>query len=238
MTRVYIEQGDLKNSCPARLCILVIVLGLGLATSVSSQPNGAATKPATNLDYWLSRAGTMPATTTSRPSAANPFGRADRFSRPDALPGVAVLSDGKVLPGGIFTTRDKNWEVWVASQKRWRHIPPILVLSIRAVVVEEGMEKQGRWKEMGRNERVYTGRTQPVRRFIWRFHLIDDSYVTGEVKGQPLWIETDKKRHGPFILHERSKGKFGQSLKDMVYLKYVVISRKTMEKIVKARPPE
>ncbi len=157
------------------------------------------------------------------------MGRADRFSRPDALPGVVVLSDDQVLPGGIFTTRDKNWEVYVADEKRWRHIPPILVLSIRAIVTEEGMEKEWRWTEMGRNEKVFTGRTQPVRRLLWRFHLIDDSYVTGEVKGQPLWLETDNKRHGPFVLHERTKGEFGQTLKDLIYVKCVIISRRAME---------
>ncbi len=217
-----------------RLYILACVLGLALAAGVSSQPDKPASKPASNLDYWLNRARTTTASQpASRPSSANPFGKSDRFSRSDALPGVVVLSDGKILAGGIFTTRDKNWEVWVASQKRWRHIPPIMVLSIRAVVVEEGMEKEWRWKEMGRNERVYTGRAQPVRRLAWRFHLIDDSYVTGEVKGQPLWIETDGKRQGPFVLHERTKGKFGQTLKDLVYLKYIVISRRAMEEVRK-----
>lgn len=141
-----------------------------------------------------------------------------------------------VLTGtGVLCGQDKNWEVYVADTKRWRHIPPILVLSIRAVVVEEGMEKEWRWKEMGRNEKVFTGRSQPIRRFLWRFHLIDDSYVTGAVKGQPLWIETRQKRHGPFILHERSKGEFGLSLKDLVYLKRVVISRRAMKEVIQAQ---
>jgi hypothetical protein len=205
-----------------------------IASGVLSQTNETASKPASNLDYWLNRA--EPTTTSqpaSRPSETNPFGRTDRFSRSDALPGVVVLSDGKVLPGGVFTTRDKDWEVWSASKKRWRHIPPIVVLSIRAVVVEEGMEKEWRWKEMGRNERVFTGRAKPVRRLLWRFHLIDDSYITGAVKGQPLWVETAGKRHGPFVLHERTKGKLDQTLKDLIYVKQVVISRRAMEEVLK-----
>ncbi len=138
----------------ARLSIPVLILGFALVSGVSSQPDKPDSKPATNLDYWLGHAGTMPATTTSQPSAANPLGRADRFSRPDALPGVVVLSDDQVLPGGIFTTRDKNWEVYVAGEKR----------------------------------------------------------------------------HGPFVLHERTKGEFGQTLKDLIYVKSVIISRRAMEK--------
>ncbi|MCK4625244.1 MAG: hypothetical protein KAV00_08035 [Phycisphaerae bacterium] len=222
------------NSHMVKLFALALVMSLVLASGVSSPPSGSASKPASNLDYWLSQ--TKPTTTSrpaSRPSEVNPFGRTDRFSRSDALPGVVVLSDGKILPGGVFTTRDKDWEVWSALQKRWRHIPPIVVLSIRAVVVEEGMEKEWRWKEMGRNERFYTGRAQPVRRLLWRFHLIDDSYITGAVKGQPLWVESAGKRHGPFVLHERTKGKLDQTLDDLIYVKQVVISRRAMKETLK-----
>ncbi len=218
------------NSHMVKLSALIMVISMILASGVSSQPNETASKPASNLDYWLSQ--TKPTVTSrsaSRSSEVNPFGRTDRFSRSDALPGVVVLSDGKILPGGVFTTRDKDWEVWSASRKRWRHIPPIVVLSIRAVVVEEGMEKEWRWKEMGRNEKFYTGKAQPVRRLLWRFHLIDDSYITGAVKGQPLWVESADKRYGPFVLHERTKGKLDQTLKDLVYVKQVVISRRAMK---------
>ncbi len=225
---------DIMNSHKVKLIALALVMSLVLASGVSSPPSGSASKPASNLDYWLSQA--KPTTTSrpaSRPSEINPFGRTDRFSRSDALPGAMILSDGKILPGGVFTTRDKDWEVWSASKKRWRHIPPIVVLSIRAVVVEEGMEKEWRVKDMGRNERVFTGRAKPTRRLLWRFHLIDDSYITGAVKGQPLWVESAGKRHGPFVLHERTKGKLDQTLKDLVYVKRVVISRRAMKKTIK-----
>ena len=141
---------------------------------------------------------------------------------------MIIFSDGKILPGYIYTTRDKGWIVYVESEKRWRHIPPILVLSISAVVIEEGMEKEWRWKEMGRNEKIFTGRKKPTRRFLWRFHLIDDSYITGAVKGQPLWIEQSGKRLGPFVLHERQAGKYGQQINDLVYIKKIVISRQVM----------
>ncbi|KKL22716.1 hypothetical protein LCGC14_2432670, partial [marine sediment metagenome] len=178
------------------------------------------------------------ATSPSTPQApkVNPLGASDRFRRRDALPGVVVLSNGTVIPGGVYTTRDKNWEVWVESEKRWRHIPPILVLSIQAVVVEEAMDNEWRWKEMGSDEKVFTGRKKPIRRFRWRFHLIDGSHVTGNVKGQPVWIEVDRKTKGPHVLHERSAGKYGQTLTDLVYVKRIVISRRAMEQARRAQP--
>jgi len=208
-----------------------LVLAVAFAAAVgASQPAGqVGSRPKSNLDYWLRQAGSATTQALPQAPATNPFGRRDRFRRGDALPGVVVLSDGRTIPGGIYTTRDKNWEEWVESAKRWRHIHPILVLSISADVIEKGMEKEWRWKEMGSDEKVYTGREKPIRRFLWRFHLIDDSYVTGAVKGQPVWVEAQGRKRGPFILHERSAGKHGQTLKDLVYLKKLVISRRAMQ---------
>jgi len=235
--------------------ILKVFLSIGLSITISFRPilsaskhpqNGTSqqgktsTRPVSNLQYWLSHAKpteTKPAATTSTErsgeksplqQANNPFARTNRFARQDALPGVIIFSDGKILPGYIYTTRDKGWIVYVESEKRWRHIPPILVLSISAVVIEEEMEKEWRWKEMGRNEKIFTGRKKPTRRFLWRFHLIDDSYITGAVKGQPVWIEQSGKRLGPFVLHERQAGKYGQQINDLVYIKKIVISRQAM----------
>ncbi|KPK44363.1 MAG: hypothetical protein AMK72_12100 [Planctomycetes bacterium SM23_25] len=214
---------------------LALAAALAAAGGGSEPPGQAASRPESNLEYWLSRA--QPATQpTTQPAGADPFGGTDRFGRRDALPGVVALSDGQLLAGGIHTTRDRNWEVWVESEKRWRHIPPIAVLSIQAVVVEQGLEKEWRWKEMGSDEKVYTGREKPIRRFQWRFHLIDDSYLAGEVKGQPVWVESGRKRHGPFLLHERSAGVYGQKLKDLVYVEKVVISRRAMEEVLQAGP--
>jgi len=210
----------------------LLALALSAATLVAAgRASGPTTAP-------TSAAG---ARTQAVPDAAgvtlpgvNPFGRRDRFRRADALPGVAILSDGTILPGHVHTTLGRNWEVWSAAEKRFRHIPPILVLSIRAVVVEAGMEKEWRWKEMGSDEKVFTGRTKPVRRFRWRFHLIDDSVVTGAVKGQPVWVRSPEKRHGPFVLHERSAGKYGQTLKDLLYVRRIVISRRAMNDAIRA----
>lgn len=205
------------------------LVALAALTPAPAGGDGPTSAPAGNLDYWLNRATPATSRAIAAPPPGDPFGASAAPGRTDALPAVAVFSDGRILAGGLFTTRDRNWEVWVEAEKRWRHIPPILVLGIHAVVVEEAMEKEWRWKEMGSDEKVYTGRTKPIRRFQWRFHLIDDSNVTGSVKGQPVWIDTGGKPHGPFVLHERSDGEHGQTLDDLVYVSKVVISRRAMK---------
>ena len=195
--------------------------------SIASQP-----APADNLDYWLRRA--QPAATqpvTTQPAAR----KADGFHRDDALPGVIELTDGSQLAGGIYTTREMPWKVWVEAKKRWRRVPPIAVLSITVQVVSERMELQWRWKETGAPEKVYTGRKYPFRRLLWRFRLIDGSVLTGAVKGQPIWIETRGKPVGPMLLSERVKGPVGAELKDLVHVERVVISRRMMDRALVAQ---
>ena len=106
----------------------------------------------------------------------------------EGLPGAVELSDGNVIAGYIHTTRDQPWTVYVEGEKRWRLLPPLVVLSIRAWWMEESIEPEWRWAGMGRPERVYTGRQYPFRRYRWTFRLIDGSEVVGTVKGQPFWV--------------------------------------------------
>ncbi len=220
---------------PTRCGAIALAVGLAAAVGLSGPAGGPSSRPRSNLEYWLGQATT--ATAAIAEPARIPVAPAEQAGRPDAMPGVMVLSDGSILPGRIHTTRDKDLQVWVESQKRWRHVPPILLLSITAEVVFEGMEKEWRWKEMGSDEKLYTGRTKPIRRFRWRLHLIDDSYITGVIKGQPLWVEAGAKRRGPFVLHERSDGQYGRTLEELVYVKRVVISRRAMEAAQAASRP-
>jgi hypothetical protein len=153
----------------------------------------------------------------------------------DALPGVVELSDGRVLAGWLATIVEKPFSVYVEQTKTWRRIPLECVLGITAVVVEEKMELAWRPKGMGEPQKVYTGRQYPTRRLKWRFHLIDDSYVEGAVKGQPLWIEHGGGRLGPYVLHERMAGREGQELKDLTYVKRIIVSRRLMEQVLGER---
>ena len=193
--------------------------------------------PNDNLDYWLHKASSQPATTTAPAATSEPAGAAtDAPSREDALPGVVELSNGQQMPGYLYTTRDKDWELYVEADKNYHRIPFIAVLSITANVVEEGKELEWRWKAMGVPEKVYTGRSYPTRRCTWTFHLIDGTRVTGAIKGQPLWIEYQGGKTGPLVIHERDKGELGQTLKDLVYIRQIIVSKRMMEAVAKATP--
>lgn len=199
--------------------------------------------PASNLDYWLRQAATAPAdgaATAPAEGGANPFapaGPAGEFSRRDALPGAVVFSDGRIVAGGLYTTAGKDWEVWVEAEQRWRHVPPLAVRGIEAVIVAEEMEPEWRWREMGSDEKLFTGRQRPTRRLAWRLNLVDGTSIEGAIKGQPLWIETDAGRT-LVVLQERTRGEFGQSLEQLAYPRHIYFSRRVMlEARARAAPP-
>lgn len=234
---------------PSRTSRLVTVITLAVAaTALLSRAAAPPAKPVrpparkpakqkSNLDLWLSE-GADDANAAPKPppdGGKSPFAKALSLGRPDALPGVVELSDGRILAGGLYTTVEKPWIVFVGKESRWRRVPFITALSVTAVVVSEKMELRWRWKAMGEPEKVYTGKKYPTRRFLWRFRLLDGSMLIGAIKGQPLWVEYDGKRHGPFVLHERSRGKDGQSLKDLLYVKRIIVSRRMMTKVLDAQ---
>jgi hypothetical protein len=252
-------------------CILVLAL-LPAAAGPTTAP---ATAPASDLDYWLSRArpveANQPGAATrpggdahgsaagganeatpggsapgpggdDAPSVANPFRSSGLpFRRGDALPGVIELSDGNQLPGGLYTTVEKPWIVWSEATKSWRRVDFLTLLSVEAVVEEERMELDWRWKGMGEPEKVYTGKKYPMRRMHWRFKLIDGSVVEGSTKGQPVFVELAGKVSGPFILAERMKGELGQTLEELPYVRKIVVSRGMMDLVIAdkagAKPP-
>jgi len=234
------------------LAALLMTAAWSVVSSQTTRPQpttkpAAATAPAgknkpDNLGFWLTRAKEGAKAESPLEKGTDPFrGTKSTFQREDALPGVIEMSDGRLLAGGLYTTREKPWEVYAEKEKRWRQIPFINVLSITAVILEEKMEQRWRWKEMGVPERVYTGKEYPFRLFEWKLHLIDGTYMQGTVKGQPLWVEMKDSKAGPFILHERFSGPDGAKFKDCPYAKRVFVSRRLMDEVVKeqeSQPPK
>lgn len=208
-------------------CWLIAPAGAQVAPA-KADPNA----PASNLDYWLGQAETPATSPATQPASQPAEPAASESLRADALPGAVRLSDGRTLAGGLYTTRGKCWQVWNEDRHRWQRVPFLTVLSITAVVVERKLEPKWRWKAMGEPERVYTGETYPTCRLQWRFELIDGTTLTGAVKGQPIWLDASGRQAGPFVLHERMKGKVGQGLDDLVHLQRLVVSRRTMQQVL------
>ncbi len=243
----------MKTRTPSAVLVLLAVAVAAGAAGVQdgthpAPATPATSKPASDLDYWLSHAKAVepnqPGATASPDGgsatgaaatgeAPNPFGKSELpYRHLDAMPGVIELSDGNQLAGGLYTTVEKPWIVWSEATKSWRRVDFLTLLGIEAVVEEERTELAWRPKGMGEPEKVYTGKKYPMRRMHWRFKLIDGSVVEGSTKGQPVFVELGGKVSGPFILGERMKGQDGQTLDELVYVRKIVVSRKMMDLVI------
>lgn len=152
-------------------------------------------------------------------------------TRRDLMPGCIELSDGRLLAGTVYTTRDKPWSVFEASSASFRRIPPTIVKRIDAVIIWERDQPEWRWKEGGSDEKVYTGRTYPARKQHYRFTLINGLQITGTVQ-QPIYVAAGEQA-ARFILHERDKGEVGQSLGDVVFVRSVRLGKEALDEAKK-----
>jgi hypothetical protein len=195
-----------------------------------------------------SLAGEAPA---EEPPALNPFGSVKR-DRDDAIPGYLEMSNGRVVVGNIYMTRDKRLRLEDAmrqigggdtpddnSEKRQREIPLRVVSQIEAKVEKEWMEKEWRFKELALDEKYYTGKSYPSRTYVHMITLKDGRKLTGPLAeiiyvkpfretaaGPRSEEETEELR---FQLHKRDKGEPGATLKDLAFVKRIKLGEDAVE---------
>ncbi len=175
----------------------------------------------------------------SRPSGRRPapFGRG-KHRPPYALAGVVEYSNGRMLPGHIWTPSGKAWRIYELASKQFRDIPLDVVKRIDAVVEWERMEDDWRWKEGGMDVKIYTGKQYPNRMTTYRFTLLDDREIIGNI-AQMFFLELGGEV-ARATLHKRQQGKIGQSLDDLPYVRTVVFDAKAMrdaiEKLTATQP--
>lgn len=183
------------------------------------------------------------------PPAINPFGSVKR-DRDDAIPGYIEMSDGRVWVGTIYMTRDKRLKLEDVqrqvgtndaapssdgasdenSEKRQREIPLCAVRQIEAQVEKEWMEKEWRFKEMAADEKYYTGRSYPARKYVYAVTLKDGRKLTGPL-AEIIYIKPflpttgalprDDSEPLRLMLHKRDKGEPGTTLKALTYVKRI-----------------
>jgi hypothetical protein len=168
------------------------------------------------------------------PPAVNPFAPRPTV-REDAMPGYVELSDGTILVGQIYMTRDKRLKVYDENVQRQREIPLSVVAQIDCKILKEWMEKEWRFQETTRDEKYYTGRQYPAREYEHTITLKDGRQITGGL-AEILYVETEQDRNASgsrsepirLILHKRQKGEIGQTLKDLVYVKTVKLGEEAL----------
>lgn len=166
----------------------------------------------------------------------NPFGN-PQVQRTDAVPGAVYLSDGTVIRGDVYLTRGHNLRIYDASREEYRDIPLRVVSEVTCHVELEWLEREWRFKENGNDEKIYTGRTYPARICTHEIKLTRGDVISGPLSAvvyvtprvEPKQSASDpsaeSKAQAPvrFLLHKRDKGDPGEELKDLVYVKRIVL---------------
>jgi hypothetical protein len=173
------------------------------------------------------------------PASLNPFGQVKR-ERDDAIPGYVELSDGRVIAGDIYLTRDKRLKVYDAKIERQREIPLQKIKQIDCKVLKEWQEKEWRFKELALDKKYFTGRSYPAREYTHTITLQDDRTIDGPLSEviyvQPYVYDPSKPMaYKPdvdperFLLHKRDKGEMGTDLKSLVYVRVVKLGKEAYE---------
>jgi hypothetical protein len=174
------------------------------------------------------------------PPALNPFGQI-KTARDDAIPGYIEMSDGRILVGNIYMTRDKRVRIYDEKMERQRELPLRVITQIQAKMVKEWIEKDWRFKELALDEKLYTGRSYPCRQYLHTVTLKDGKTITGELAevffvepivfkaDEPLANRPDGAEPIRVILHKRDKGDIGAELKSMKYVKLIKLGKEALE---------
>jgi hypothetical protein len=180
-----------------------------------------------------------PAAEAQEPPALNPFAPV-QTDRDDAVPGYLEMSDGNVLVGNIYMTRDKRLKLYDESTRRQREIPLRVVKQIECKVLKEWMEKEWRFKELALDEKYYTGKDYPSRECEYTITLQDGRTITGPLAElfyvQPFAHSANEARsYRPevqpekYLVHKRQKGDPGMSLEDLTYVKLIKLGEEALE---------
>jgi len=175
----------------------------------------------------------------AEPPAINPFGQKS-MEREDVVRGYIELSDGSILFGRIYLTRDQRLKIFDEQLQRQREIPLQVVKQIECDVKREWMEKEWRFKETTSDEKIYTGRSYPVREYIHTITLNDGRTITGPLSAilyvQPQYYDPpppdghrSKPKEERWILNKRNKGEIGEDLKSLIYVKRVELGENAVK---------
>jgi len=172
-----------------------------------------------------------PSARAEDPAPINPFGRAPT-EREDAVPGYVEMSDGSVYVGQVYLTRDKRLKILDQQMQRQREVPLRVVKQIECKVLKEWMEKEWKFKELASDEKMYTGRSYPTRDYQHTITLQDGRTIVGPLSTivyvQPYaytpeepGVYRTRVASEHFLLEKSAKGKIGDELKSLVYVKLI-----------------
>jgi hypothetical protein len=133
--------------------------------------------------------------------------------------GTLTLSNGEKIRGRLSHTAEKPVRIWIETEKEYRDIPFKLIASFEAKVTLEYDEKEWHFKESGSDIKEFTGKSYPCRETSYTLTLVNGQTLTGGIV-EPIYLQGRDEAY-TFSLLKRDKGKVGQTLKELIFVKRV-----------------
>ncbi|HUW55037.1 MAG TPA: hypothetical protein VMZ92_00225 [Planctomycetota bacterium] len=197
-------------------CVVAAVLAAS-ARAAEDKPKEDAGKDRRDIEYVEP----APEDEPTKP----PIERRVEPAPPDSVAGHLLLSNGDRVDGHVHLTRDAALKFTDPDRKKLLRIRLDELTHIEQKVITERMEKEWRWLENANDRKVYTGREYPMRELQTVLHLKTGRTLEGPMTA--LLFVTNENGRQRFVLHKRQKGKPGEKLSDLLYVK-----------LVDFRPPE
>jgi len=166
----------------------------------------------------------------------NPFGNV-RPVRQDAVTGAMQLSDGRIVAGRFYLTRAHKLRIYDIGRERIREVPLRAVREIDATIKKEWLEREWRFKANADNQKIYTGRHYPARIYLHEIKLKRGDAIRGELAAV-MYVAPNPQKDAAkntsgsagavppkpqrYLLHKRDKGRPGQVLKDLIYVRRII----------------
>ena len=134
-------------------------------------------------------------------------------------PATVTLSDGTVLagrvhlPGGTLVLHHEG-------QARRYSVRVAEIKALETTIERQSMEAKWIFRESGLDDKVYTGESQPVRRYLTRITFQDGRSLEGRIMPKTLYVESGGVRR-KLVLRAKQEGKVGQALQDLGYVRSI-----------------
>jgi hypothetical protein len=145
-------------------------------------------------------------------------------------PGVIALSDGTRVGGMLSFSTGRELKLFDEARQRWITAD---LREIERLTFEVEYEKEievWRWKESGKDEKVYTGETYIDRRYRATLEKTRGQENAGHVLGTVIYLRDDEGEKQKFFLRKDQRGEIGQDAEALVFVESIDLRRDALEK--------
>jgi hypothetical protein len=108
-------------------------------------------------------------------------------------------------------------------------VPLRVVQQLHCEVEKQWLEREWRFKENANDEKVYTGRSYPARKYLHKISLTNGGQIQGDLSGILYVRMSGRDKPIRLLMHKRHKGSVGAGVESLVYLRRVELGEQALQ---------